>query len=87
MKAYEVVGYTADGDTYCPECIHEHYDVFGIDYGHVYQDREGNQIQPVFADSEFDRRIYCAECGEELGFTAGWWVTDRAWREKGDGEQ
>ncbi len=55
-KTYEVLGYTADADTYCPKCAEEIYPTG--------TDKEGNEVYPIFADNEWGTPIYCAACGE-----------------------
>ena len=56
--SYEVMGYAADADTYCPDCAEEKYPD-GLD-------NEGHEVYPIFADSEWDRAVYCAACGEYI---------------------
>jgi hypothetical protein len=57
-QPFEVMGYAADADTYCPDCAEEKYPD-GID-------NEGNEVGAIFADSEWDRAAYCAACGEYI---------------------
>ncbi len=54
-KSYEVVGYTFNADTYCPNCVSEEE-----------IDSEGNKANPIFFDTEWDTKIYCANCLEEI---------------------
>lgn len=62
MKSFDVVGYTADADTYCVDCTKEIYgdDKKGADPKY---DHEGNLVHPIFADSETDTPSSCASCG------------------------
>lgn len=65
MKSYDVVGYTADADTYCPPCARN---IYGDDrLGAIeVRDREGNLIGPIFADSEWDYAVTCSNCHTEI---------------------
>lgn len=56
-KTYDVTGYVADADTFCPRCLP--YDPEGTD-------SEGSPVHPIFRDSEWDRQPYCAVCGEPI---------------------
>ena len=67
MKAYDVLGYTADADTYCPTCTFKRYGPEpegcpGCNH-HRWEDSEGNLIGVIFADSEWDTPIHCSDCG------------------------
>ena len=62
-----VVGYTWDGDTYCPECtrkrfqyVREDRDGLGVPYRAF--DTEGNRVQPIFVIDEWDEDIHCGSC-------------------------
>ena len=64
MKAWEVVGYTADGEAWCPVCA-------GARYGpahpmHERRDREDNAVHPGFAADEWAYRPGCGGCGAVL---------------------
>ncbi len=65
MKAWDILGYTADADIYCPDCAERRY---GPDReGRL--DREGNEVRPIFASdsSEWSESgAYCGDCGREL---------------------
>ena len=52
MKAYDIVGYTWEAEVFCLDCRPEG------------PDSEGNEPQPIFADSEWDYQPYCSECSE-----------------------
>ena len=54
-KSYEVTGYTFNADTYCQNCVSEEE-----------IDSEGNKAQPIFLSSEWDEKICCANCLEEI---------------------
>lgn len=53
MKYHEVVGYTADADVWCPDCLP--YDTDG-------RDSEGNDVHPIFAGDEKADEEYCNAC-------------------------
>lgn len=53
-----VIGYAADADIWCPQCLP--YDTDGTD-------SEGNEVQPVFEDEEVDSPLHCCKCGAFLG--------------------
>lgn len=63
MHATDIVGWTADADTYCTDCAERRY---GPDReGRL--DNEGNEIQPIFAiDSDGWRGATCRDCEEPL---------------------
>ena len=60
-----VVGYTADADTYCVDCAKR---IYGDDRNGAapVHDREGNEVQPIFGDSEWDSQPVCRACGAEI---------------------
>ena len=63
MKSYDVVGYTADAETYCGDCCTRKY---GSTKEGTF-DNEGNEIGAIFADSEWDCSLPCCTiCGETL---------------------
>lgn len=64
MKSYDVIGYTADADTFCPACAREWYG--NVDADPAPLDHEGNEVHPIFADSEWDSIPACARCGGVL---------------------
>ena len=63
MKSYDVLGYTADADVYCPTCADRRYgpqpEVLTAE---EWQDDEGNEIGVIFADSEWDSPQHCSDC-------------------------
>lgn len=61
MKTYDVVGYTADADVYCPLCASTIYGD-GISGENGIKDHEGNLVAPVFAEAEFDYPVSCGKC-------------------------
>jgi hypothetical protein len=64
MNACDIVGFTADADTFCADCAREMY---GRDQeGRV--DHEGNEIRPTFVNEACDLNelIVCGRCGLEL---------------------
>jgi hypothetical protein len=63
MKPYDVVGYTADADVYCPLCATTIYGE-GILGENGIKDHEGNLVAPVFAEAEFDYPASCGKCHE-----------------------
>ena len=61
MKAWEVVGYTADGEAWCPPCAEARY-------GPAHpiperRDREGNAVHPVFTGDTWEYGPGCSACG------------------------
>jgi hypothetical protein len=70
MKAWDIIGWTADADTYCDYCADVRY---GPDTDER-TDSEGNDVHPIFADSEWDSDydplvgadLYCSGCGDVL---------------------
>lgn len=60
---FDVIGYTADADVYCPPCARNIYGD-GISGENGIKDREGNLVGPVFADSEWDYPVSCGKCLE-----------------------
>ncbi len=64
MKAWEVVGYTADGEAWCPACAEARY---GPAHPiHERRDREGNAVHPDFAGDEWEYRPGSGACGASL---------------------
>ena len=64
MKAWEVVGYTADGEAWCPGCAEARY---GPAHPiHERRDREGNAVHPDFAGDEWEYRPGSGACGASL---------------------
>ena len=64
MKAWAVVGYTADADAWCPAYAEARY---GPAHSvHERRDREGNAVHPVFAVDEWEYRPACGACGTAL---------------------
>ncbi|MCE5255007.1 MAG: hypothetical protein LLG45_12525 [Actinomycetia bacterium] len=62
MKAWEVIGYAADADIWCPACAREAYGPL-TDQS---EDHEGNLIHPIFACDEWDYPLVCHCCHEAL---------------------
>ena len=62
MKAWDVIGYTADADIWCPECAIEAY---GTDLDNR-RDSEGNDVHPIFASDEFSGEYVCNRCNQPL---------------------
>jgi len=58
-KSYDVLGYTADADCWCPACARDAYP--GCETGDV-EGHEGNMVHPIFRDSEWDTPPYCGGC-------------------------
>lgn len=57
MKAWDVVGYTADVDVWCPDCLP--FDAEG-------EDSEGNPVHPIFAVDEGAEVETCNVCRAKL---------------------
>ena len=64
MKAWEVVGYTADGEAWCPPCAEARY--ASAHTTHERRDHEGSAVHPVFAADEWEYRPACGACGTAL---------------------
>lgn len=58
MKAYDIIGYTADASVFCPVCIKKVYQSEEVD-------NEGNDIHPIFASDAVDGEV-CSECFIEI---------------------
>jgi hypothetical protein len=64
-KSYEVIGYTYEADCHCLDCAGKRFpendrcELYGTD-------REGNEIHPIFFDTEFDSVPVCGDCFEIL---------------------
>lgn len=58
----DVIGYTADADTWCEDCIEKNYPGSTADDSTV-EDSEGNEIRPMFDDDESDHPDHCHDCG------------------------
>ena len=54
-KSYEITGYTFNADTYCTNCVSEDE-----------IDSENNPANPIFLGSEWEHKIYCSNCNEEI---------------------
>ena len=65
-NATDIIGYTADADTYCPSCAIHHYTRFDDVIYKDTLDREGNPVSPIFGDAETDNPITCALCHEPI---------------------
>ena len=64
MKAWEVVGYTADAEAWCPACAVARY---GPAHPiHERRDREVIAMHPVFAGDEWEYRPRCGACGAAI---------------------
>lgn len=60
-KHYDVVGYTADADTWCIRCTERlYFPSILLELG--CKDREGHEITPIFAGSECGYRPFCSAC-------------------------
>lgn len=72
MHAYDVLGYTYDCDTHCPDCARERFG--SDDRGYVPDtatDSEGNFVGAIFDDTEWydyyateAQSLYCGTCSE-----------------------
>ena len=63
MKAWEIVGYTADADIWCGECAERVYGPDKDDDSRT--DSEGNPVHPLFASDEWESEA-CGCCGCRL---------------------
>ncbi len=59
MKSYDVVGYAADADVWCEDCL------IKAGYSTSGRDSEGNDVYPVFA-GEMEEGECCGACGGPL---------------------
>lgn len=66
LSATDVVGYTADADTYCVPCTHRIYGDDNMGANPVY-DGEGNEVHPIFGSDEGWEGEVCGSCGRTLG--------------------
>ena len=64
MKAWEVVGYAADGEAWCPACAEARYGP--AHPAHERRDREGNAVHTVFAGDESTYEPVCSACGAAI---------------------
>ena len=51
-NCFDVLGYAEDGALYCPDCFEG--------------DEEGDEVSPVFGETEFDCPQCCSTCGDDL---------------------
>lgn len=61
----DVVGYTFDADTYCPDCTAKRYADKWTKDGWISEDAvdsENNPVHPIFAESEWDSPAHCSDC-------------------------
>jgi hypothetical protein len=58
VKPYRVVGWTNDGEIYCPACAADR----GLVNEKPTDQLERDDGRPVFADSERDTRPTCGDC-------------------------
>jgi hypothetical protein len=77
VKAWDVVGFTADADVWCRECA---ADVYGADVltDRTVADGEGNPVRPIFASDLGQWECHCGmgpkgsgphcgQCGADVG--------------------
>ena len=62
MKAWDIIGYAADADVWCPACAQDAYGPLTSDT----QDQEGNPVHPIFAMDEWEYLPVCTRCQETL---------------------
>ena len=70
MNAADVVGYTYEGEFYCPDCFDDGGDC------------DDDEVGVVFADSEWDPYPTCTTCGEQcedVSLTTGGERAQKAW--------
>lgn len=58
MKAWTVIGYTADADYWCEDCAATAY---GPDT-ESRKDSEGNDVHPIFASDDTPADAVCGRC-------------------------
>lgn len=67
MKAWDIVGYTADADLWCPACATATYAPDGAaEVPEDAEDGEGNLVHPIFASDELEPGDRCGACHEYL---------------------
>jgi hypothetical protein len=71
LKSWSYAGYTYDGDTYCTNHLPA-----GVD-------KDGDDVSPIFADSEWDYYPCCAECGAVFDYVN---LTDEGRKAEGEEE-
>lgn len=64
MNACDVVGYTYNADTYCPNCMADIAAAEGFDPDG--EEAVEYECNPIFGDSETDCPSHCAVCGEYI---------------------
>ena len=62
MKAWDIIGYTADADIWCPACAERVYGPLTDES----EDHEGNPVHPIFAIDEWEYAPTCTSCREAL---------------------
>ena len=65
-NATDIIGYTADADTYCPSCAIRYYSQSDNVIEEDTLDGEGNPVNPIFGDAETDTPIFCTWCHEPI---------------------
>ena len=63
-KCTDVVGYAYDCKIICPNC-------YKLAIKQISDDQDGKDIiaalfEPIFAGTEFQTRVYCEDCNEEI---------------------
>ena len=70
MKSYDIIGWTFEADYHCDTCTMKRFPELGEDSDATVEDREGNEIYPLFCadvDGEMlETGVYCGDCGAEL---------------------
>jgi hypothetical protein len=59
MKSFDFEAVVFDGDVFCTGCLH----AVGVD-------AEDEDVQPIFADSEWDYYPVCNQCGYEHDYVS-----------------
>jgi len=69
MKAWDILGWTADAAVYCDDCAEKRYGPAYDDDGEELDrtNHEGNEVHPIFASDECRAEgEYCDDCNCEV---------------------
>ncbi len=65
-KVYEIIGWVFEADIHCPECTYRRFPELQEDNNARIQDREGNEVRPIFLGDEHESPPYCGGCFQPL---------------------
>lgn len=62
-----IIGYTYDASTHCDPCAAARFGRCTCDQKDVHgQDREGNEVEPIFSTDELVEELFCEDCSTPL---------------------